>query len=654
MPLSDSQSRTLTMPVAEPPLRPRAAASSAVELPAMLGRYRLLEHLGHGGMGEVYRALHINLGQTVALKTLRLAGKERPSEEAVARFYREMEAVGSLLHPHVVRATDAGEESDVHYLVMEFVDGCDAAHLLTKCGLLSVPDACEVGRQAALGLAYVATRGLVHRDIKPSNLLISADGVVKIADLGLARFRAASDEGDLTVTGQMIGTVDYMAPEQAVRPHDTDIRADLYSLGGTLLKLTTGQPPFPSTQYSSVYDKLHAHQVETPHFSAVRSLSPPLAALIEQLLAKAPHDRPPSADEVAQRLEPLARGHDLRKLVSHVLSLKTALTTANSAAAGASIRSDLDTQSHAEHGSTWRSNPPTRSRWALLGTALLGLVVVLAYVVVSRARHDEGPAPPVSASVPAPTPPVSASVGAPTAQVVSSPSETKKDVGDQVEAPVTRDEPVPAPVFDLDSQPPLQWQRLFVRRPTEFLWYGGDGLSTWNFDTGLQQVTARTRESGMLELGQTSAPRFTLQLGVSQTRWVGGIGVYFGCRPITETTFRFQFIEFRQQMSRGAKRLSLVRGRGIRSRPSQPEDEVLLNASSFPAEFAGEVILEITIADGGAKRVRLDGLRLDELTTNDANQGLVAADYHGTFGLFVNSSEAVFRNGQFMILREFK
>jgi serine/threonine protein kinase len=198
----------------------------------MVREYKLLAELGKGGMGTVYRALHTKLDREVALKILPAERTKDP--EAVDRFQREMKAVGKLEHPHIVRATDAGEQDGTHFLVMEYVEGLDLSELVQVIGPLPVADACEVIRQAAVGLQAAHEHGMVHRDIKPSNLMLAANGRVKILDLGLALLDPqrgdVDDEGggrDLTSDGQIMGTFDYMAPEQAGDSHGVDIRADI-------------------------------------------------------------------------------------------------------------------------------------------------------------------------------------------------------------------------------------------------------------------------------------------------------------------------------------------------------------------------------------------------------------------------------------------
>jgi len=284
---------------------------------AMLRDYRLFEQIGRGGMGAVHRAEHVRLKRPVAIKLL--LTDRLQDDSAIARFNREMEAVGKLDHANIVRATDAGDHDGTHFLVMELVDGPNLSQIARTVGPLRVADACELVRQAAEGLQHAYEHGLVHRDIKPSNLLLS-DGrpspssatgspAVKILDLGLALLREnPTDQDELTSSGQIMGTLDYMAPEQASDTHGVDIRADLYSLGCTLYHLLAGSPPFSGSQYSTILKKMMAHaQTPVPPLSNVRSDVPPeLMTILDRLLAKEPSERYATPAEVAAALQPFA------------------------------------------------------------------------------------------------------------------------------------------------------------------------------------------------------------------------------------------------------------------------------------------------------------------------------------------------------------
>lgn len=271
----------------------------------LVGEYEVLGTLGSGGMGEVYKARHRRLDKLVALKVLPIDSR-RPCE-AAARFQREMKAVGALDHPNVVEALDAGEQSGVVYLAMKLIDGVDLERLVRQRGPLPIAEACERVRQAALGLHYLHQRGLVHRDVKPSNLMRTPDGTIKVLDLGLARWRLEAEAGHgLTGAGRVLGTPDFLAPEQIENAANAGAPADLYGLGGTLFYLLTGRTPF--ADHKSLFSKLEAHRSEPP--PDVRTLCPEapaeLAALLQRLLAKKPEQRFATAAEVADALAPIA------------------------------------------------------------------------------------------------------------------------------------------------------------------------------------------------------------------------------------------------------------------------------------------------------------------------------------------------------------
>ena len=300
---------------------PAETAAEPVEEEPVLGQmgdYRLVEELSHGGMGTVYRAIHVRLEREVALKVL---PKGRNTDQrAVARFEREMAAVGKLDHPNIVHATDAGEVEGVQYLAMELIDGFDLTELVDYLGPLGVADSCLIVHHAAQGLQCAYEQGLVHRDIKPSNVMVTGNGIAKILDLGLARFHIDKQSNvELTTAGQPMGTADYMAPEQVADTHSVDIRADIYSLGCTFYKILAGQPPFGGVQYSSSFDKMMAHRKETPPpIQEFRSdLPKKVIAVLEQMLAKDPDDRFQNPADLAESLYPLCAGANLPEMIEN-------------------------------------------------------------------------------------------------------------------------------------------------------------------------------------------------------------------------------------------------------------------------------------------------------------------------------------------------
>ena len=325
--------------------------SPAVSVGQRIGPYEILGKIGEGGMGAVYRVRHERLGKVFALKLLP-AGRPRNPDRTM-RFEREIKAAGRLEHPHIVRATDAGEHEGSPYLAMELVEGSDLARIVRKRGPLRPADACEVVRQAALALEHAHGKGLIHRDVKPSNLLLTPDGTVKLLDLGLAL--AAEDSplpraplGDtntqtesnsLTATGLALGTRDYMAPEQATDPHGVDARADVYALGATLHFLLSGFPPTVPIEVSGS-----------------------LKSVLKRMLAKNPADRFGSAGNVQIALARCTRGHDLVAL-------------------------------------TGLERPPSRTRW-LYATVAASLLAGTALLVVTRPGSSPlSPVPPTPDTV---------------------------------------------------------------------------------------------------------------------------------------------------------------------------------------------------------------------------------------------------------------
>jgi formylglycine-generating enzyme required for sulfatase activity/tRNA A-37 threonylcarbamoyl transferase component Bud32 len=274
-----------------------------------LGPYRLLERLGKGGMGEVFRARHEALDRVVALKVIRHEYVDEP--DALVRFRREARAAARLHHPNIVTVYDAGEDRGTHFIAMEYVEGTDLAQRLEGSGPLPPALACEYVRQAALGLEHAHEEHLVHRDIKPSNLVVTRKGgaeVVKILDFGLARFlRESKEETALTPTDAWLGTPDYIAPEQARDSRGADIRADIFSLGCTLFYLLTGRSAFPGSNRT---EKLAARLSgdATPVQAVLPRLAPEVARVLERMLARDPAARYQTPAGVAEALAPFASG----------------------------------------------------------------------------------------------------------------------------------------------------------------------------------------------------------------------------------------------------------------------------------------------------------------------------------------------------------
>jgi serine/threonine protein kinase/WD40 repeat protein len=272
----------------------------------VFGDYVVLDKIGAGGMGVVLKAQHRRMKRMVAVKIL--PAKAMDSETAVQRFYREVEAAAKLIHSNIVTAFDAGEHRGMHYLVMEFVDGKDLSQILIESGPLPIEQAVECVIQAARGLEYAHSNGIVHRDIKPANLLLTKDGTIKILDMGLARLTEQvgqhdeTEDGQLTKSGQIMGTTDYMSPEQAMDTRTADHRADIYALGCTLFRLLTGKSVYEA---DTVMKRLMAHQqAEIPSLCDKRPDVPAALELIfRRMVAKEPAERQQSMTELGEDLQ---------------------------------------------------------------------------------------------------------------------------------------------------------------------------------------------------------------------------------------------------------------------------------------------------------------------------------------------------------------
>ena len=266
-----------------------------------IGGYVVQDSIGAGGMGEVYKATHRKLKRDAAIKIL--PSHVVKDQQAVQRFEREAEAAAQLAHPNIVATYDADKTRGIHYLVMEYVEGVDLAAFVNQSGPLPLEKAVGCVYQAARGLEYAHSQGIVHRDIKPQNLLIDASGTVKILDMGLARFEGLADgDESLTHTGVVMGTPDFMSPEQAYNAKSADARADIYSLGCTLFYLLLARPIYPG---ENAVQKLMAHrEAEIPSLADTNTQVPcGLNTAFQKMVAKTPDERYQTMTEVLSALQ---------------------------------------------------------------------------------------------------------------------------------------------------------------------------------------------------------------------------------------------------------------------------------------------------------------------------------------------------------------
>lgn len=561
-----------------------------------VGPYLLGERLGRGGMGEVYKAWHDHLKRHVALKLI--ATSRRNDEESVRRFSWEMAAIGSLDDPHIVRALDAGVHAGRHYLVMELVEGIDVASLVRQRGPLSIADAAEIARQAACGLITIHRHGLIHRDIKPSNLMLCSSGAVKVLDLGLSR-NALLDAEDKGLTGSdcIIGTADFVSPEQITDVRKADIRSDIYSLGCTLFQLLTGHAPFDGSDYPTTPAKLVAHcsEVPTPLRQLRRDVPEGLDALVGRMLAKQPADRPQSPSEVAEELARFASPAQLRRLLSPAdgdepeVPPNRFLPLASPLAAPASA--------------------PAWSWQVLLwplATLLLASAVVTGSIWI----------PPLWGG-----------------------SEEKRESPDPARAS--------APVADR----PMIWVNHLEQPPQPIFWPGG-GLSSWAYNPELQQITLTCNDKGLLRLGKRSNPKYRLQVGLHQNRWTGGIAVFFGLHEAVhegEPAFRFQFIRLNSIPVNPIK-YSLTRGWAALTKDERHHFKSTVVCEASIAAPRGEQLLEIEIEDSRLADVRLNGIVAADLLLPEFGKEFIPEDYRGEFGLFVTTTDAIVPQARSMVV----
>lgn len=267
-----------------------------------LRQYKILGHLGSGGMSTVYLAEHSLMQRRVAVKVL--PRKRREKSIYLERFIREAQAIASLDHPNIVRAYDFDQEGDIHYIVMEYFPGSNLQEIIEKEGKIPFSRIVNILRQVADALAHAHEIGVVHRDVKPSNILVNTQGDAKILDLGLALLDEKLYEGRITHIQEntILGTADYVAPEQAIDSHNVDARADIYALGGVLYFCLTGHPPFPD---GSVSRRLLAHQQREPASILIDRPETPedLVNICKKMMSKKPEERQQSAMDVATDLE---------------------------------------------------------------------------------------------------------------------------------------------------------------------------------------------------------------------------------------------------------------------------------------------------------------------------------------------------------------
>ena len=587
--------------------RPPGPTASGRNDGVHLGGYRLGRMLGSGGMGTVYEATHTLLNRRAALKVIR----STPSQgHALAqRFRREIASLGRLAdHPNLVRAQYAGEENGQLFLVMELVEGMNLNEVLARLGPLDAPTASAIVLQAARGLDAIHQAGMVHRDLKPSNLMIAADGSVKILDLGLARL-AGAEADELTPSNCLLGTLDYLAPEQASDPRGVDIRADIYSLGCTLHKLLTGSAPFADAPTPMAKIERRARG----EFPLLPDGGNPLSAILAKMVALRPSERFPDPASLAQELGPIAAPPED---VSAILRKALATPSTHHDAAAATLEVP-------GHEATPRYLPFEEKRrpvvrWMLAAGMSVVAAVVLALIYLPRdANLPSGDAQLPAADQPA-----------------------------KNEPPKTP--PVAATIPVLDSLPELQWHDLLEREPYEVLLNKADGRASARFDAKLRQHSVVSPQNGLFIVGETHRPSFTFQVSLNQVGWQMGAGIVLGYKASEAANGgrgRFQYFVFESGTdAKGQQTVHLVRGTAklettidaIQFRPSTLGSQQVIGP-------LGEQVIEVVVARGAVRQVRVNGAPMERLTRSEINAEVGPDMCDGGVGFCATATTCSFR-----------
>lgn len=567
-------------------------------------------------MGVVYEAVHGLLKKRVAVKVISSAGVA--DDSVVERFLVEMEAIGQLNSPHVVAAHDAGNVDGVYYLVMEFVDGPNLRMVCKSQGRLSVADAMEVARQTAIGLEHAHELGLVHRDIKPSNLMLNSQGEVKVADLGLAKVVSQNTESGLTGAGGIVGTLNYIAPEQ-IEGETVDARTDLYSLGCTLYHLITGRPPFHGDKYGSAVRKMRAHTDDEaiPPSQLVEECGEEVDEIIARLMSKDPSKRWKSAGEFAESIAHYSAEADLQGLVSQFVQEATA-TMAASEVERATTRLTPPTIEAAP--------PPDRvlTSWRFWAVA----VCVAALLGGGAWWWGTRPAKPIVT----PTPVVD--------------GELPTDAGPAVDPPVRK-----AVVIDYTSHPRGEWIDLIQSEPTPLF----SVSSEENADSLVRgdKIVLSSADKTIYSLGSIAAPTYTLKFEVHQKRWYGGFGFFVGYQKM-EPTPTIHAFDLQQIGPENRRTLALCRN--FDSVHNAGNDD-FVSGATFPCQpitvkglKSQEV--EIKIVNEEIESVLFNGERLHMLTHSSTRAAASQNPCRGQFGFRLNVTDAEITKAQLMIPKD--
>ncbi len=376
--------------LAKPISGTRPAFSSDL-INADFGNYRIAALISNKGANTVFEAIETRSGRVVAIKLLRPCFSQ--DAKRVPNSSKELHLVGKFNHPNLVRIIDSGEYNGIDFVVMERLEGFDVGKILLRTGPLSIPDACSILWQTANALQYASENSFVHRDVKPSNIFLTTQGVVKLLDLGL--IRDLSEESTETLSGQLLGTIDYMAPEQAFDTHCVDIRSDIYSLGCTFFKLLTGEAPFSGSEYQHLLRKALAHAShQIPPIQELRPDVPEeLVDILQRMCAKNPNDRFSSPKDVSIAVEAFCVENTLLNLLDRLEDADKENQAADASYQSRSVENSGDREGptgRSTRDSNWLLRPLVFSCCLIIGTLLC---VFAASVGASRKRPIETDAP---------------------------------------------------------------------------------------------------------------------------------------------------------------------------------------------------------------------------------------------------------------------
>lgn len=597
------------------------------------GHYEIHHELGSGGMGSVFEATQVYLGKRVALKVIRPDVCHDPT--AVERFFREMASIGKLRHENVVEAFDAGTIDGVHYLAMQLVDGVNVGQLIDARGALPVNEACEIVRQAALGLHHAHEAGMVHRDVKPANLLCDNTGRVLLTDLGLAQLTVPI-ETDLTGENAVVGTPDYVAPEQIDR-RPLGPTTDVYALGCTLYRMLTGRVPFGAPTYPTSYSKITGHLRDAPPRIEDGGADVPagLVRVVSRMMAKDPNHRYADARAVAAAVAPWAKQADLSGLVG---SLRGAVRRSLAATEAVDGVQPAFGSTVTYYGPTQRLPFTSRTNFKRLSFCIAGAVAasmlfLISWLLWKGVEPTDGVA-------------AVASIG-PAAR------------GNDIRTIARDDEAVKlrATFQDLpaDAIQSLKWYPLFTREPLPLVWDSSRGQNFKTWDPELEQMFVRTEGYTYLELAKTPFPSYTFNVDVRQTDWDGGFGVYVGMR---EGNAQDEFVGMRIAMEKNVARrsnefpLKLTAYADQLFRRPNPGTTVDSAPSVRPIFVErpdrGVSSLEVTVVRHRVAEIRWNGRKWE--LPQDATPDLIAvAGNGGSVGLYVHTTAAAFQNARIMI-----